>query len=150
MKTVLFLAVSLTVLLSGTAVLSSFPAGYADNGVYEDYSSPTGAFKSYIAAVYAVDERMEISSAARTLRYRSNRYRGWDVQSRTRGLADKMRCYSQTKFRIRTVKIWDDTAVMTVDQIMGVGNPVPYVFSFRREGALWKISGMATREAVKY
>lgn len=150
MKILLFVVASITVLLAGLAWLSAMPAGHADNGVFADFSSPVGALASYIAAVYAVDEKMENMTADRPLRYRSNRYRGFDVIDRTASLADKMRCYSQTVFKVRTVKIWADTAVVTVDQVSSAGNPVPYVFSFRREAGEWKISGMSTGDPAKY
>ncbi len=150
MKTVLVAAALVSVMLGGLACLSDFPAGYADNGVYADLSSPVGALASYIAAVYAVNERMEIGTASRALRYQCNRYRGWDVEFRTHGLAEKMRSYSQTTFRIRTVKVWGQSAVITVDQVLSVGRCVPYTFTFEMEDGIWRISGMSTDVGVKF
>ncbi len=142
MKPAIFVSIFALAGAAGIAGLSAFEAGYSESGVYADFSTPRNALKSYLAAVRAVNEKMEISTANRYLRYRAGRYRGFDVHTRTKGLSDKMLSYSQMVFRIRSERIWGQTAVLYCDQVISTGMPFPYVFKFQEEDGEWRISWM--------
>ena len=139
------------VAVAGVASLSLFPRGHGGpQGIYRDYSSPEAAVKSYISAVYAVDEVSEIDSATRYLRFRANRYRGWDVGRRWQMLAGKTQAFRRMTFVLRSSRRWGDTAQVVVGQILGPDKETPYTFDLVKEAGVWRISDMGPGDRRRY
>ena len=130
------------VILGGLAALSAFPRARCERGVFRDYSSPESALKSYVSAVYALDEERELASASRLMRYQSNRYRGCDRKIRHFGLAGKAKNYRVTDFVIVHRQKWGDRAQILVDLVPPKGRTTQYTFTFCLEGSEWKIDDM--------
>jgi hypothetical protein len=134
--------------LGGLALLAEFPAGYGAEGVFRDFSSPKSALKSYLSAVFKVDENREIATASRNLRYRANRYRGWDVGMRKEGLAGKRNLYRTYRFSICSRYTWGFRGQIVVDQTTRSGTVLPHTYSFVVEDGNWRISDMGAGELM--
>lgn len=135
---------------AGLAALSLFPPGYDDSGVFRHYGSPASTLKSYVSAVYALDETRETAVGNRRLRIRSNRYRGWDILRRRYFVAGKRMHYRAVTFAIARERVWGDRAQILVHEISPGGRIFPYTYDFEREEGLWRMSDMGPGNNLRY